>query len=260
MYVKKLIEIDIKRDALISCGLRKRSADSEPNLQGFSPLHIASASGKLELVRVLLSVGQKRDVCFLKDKDGLIPLHSAAQRGRIKSWFPLSLNLSTNKGLFLRPLFMFQVEVTELLLQEINNRNTSWGIVNQENREGNTILHLQHLGNSFRQIVEMLIGDEAIIYGSVDVNKQNRSWLTPKDVLDVLIETEGGSVSEMHRIVQIFQTAEARNAIEKRKNLKPIDPSRNPLRMIKSDWDWSSSSHGKEFTFVIKKPFMNLRK
>ncbi|XP_019101006.1 PREDICTED: ankyrin repeat-containing protein ITN1-like [Camelina sativa] len=232
----------------------------EPNLQGFSPLHIASASGKIEVVRVLLSVGQKRDLCFLKDKDGLIPLHSAAQRGRIEvikeliSSFPESLDEQT--AFLETPLHVAvknnQVEATKLLLQEIKNRNTSWGIVNQENREGNTILHLATLGKQL-QIVEMLIGEEAILHGSVDVNKQNRSWLTPKDVLDVVIETEGGSVSEMHRIVQIFQTAEARNAIEKRKNLKPIDRSRNPLRMIKRylDYEITNSTLEKRETLLV---------
>ncbi|XP_010506406.1 PREDICTED: ankyrin repeat-containing protein ITN1-like [Camelina sativa] len=232
----------------------------EPNLQGFSPLHIASASGKIEVVRVLLSVGEKRDLCFLKDKDGLIPLHSAAQRGRIEvikelvSSFPESLEEQT--AFLETPLHVAvknnQVEATKLLLLEIKNRDTSWGIVNQENREGNTILHLATLGKQL-QIVEMLIGEEAILHGSVDVNKQNRSWLTPKDVLDVVIETEGGSVSEMHRIVQIFQTAEARNANEKRKNLKPIDRSRNPLRMIKRylDYEITNSTLEKRETLLV---------
>lgn len=84
----------------------------------------------------------------------------------------------------------------------------------------------------------MLIGEEAIIRGSVDANRQNRSWLTPKDILDVVIETEGGNVSEMYKVVQIFQTVEARNAKEKRKTAKPIRPSRNPLRLIRNFLDY----------------------
>ncbi|EOA29393.1 hypothetical protein CARUB_v10025686mg, partial [Capsella rubella] len=232
----------------------------EPNLQGFSPLHIASASGNIDVVRVLLSVDWKRDVCFLKDKDGLIPLHSAAQRGRIEviqelvSSFPESLKEVT--AFHETPLHVAvknnQVEATKLLLEEIKNSNISLGIVNQENREGNTVLHLATLGKQL-QIVEMLIGEEAIIRGSVDVNKQNRSWLTPKDILDVVIETEGGSVSEMYRIVQIFQTAEARNAKEKRKDLKPIERSRNPFRMIKKylDYEINNSTLEKRETLLV---------
>lgn len=80
----------------------------------------------------------------------------------------------------------------------------------------------------------MLIGDDAILPGSVDVNRQNRNWLTPKDILDVVIETEGGSVSEMYRVVQIFQTASANNARTERQLLKRSHPTRNPIRMIKN--------------------------
>ncbi|KAG2326125.1 hypothetical protein Bca52824_008853 [Brassica carinata] len=80
----------------------------------------------------------------------------------------------------------------------------------------------------------MLIGDDAILSGSVDVNRQNRNWLTPKDILDVVIETEGGSVSEMYRVVQIFQTASANNARTERQLLKHSHPTRNPIRMIKN--------------------------
>ncbi|CAH2057972.1 unnamed protein product [Thlaspi arvense] len=207
----------------------KQGLALEPNLQGFSPLHIASGSGKIEVVRELLRVGRKRDVCFLKDKDGLIPLHCAAQRGRVEvikelvSDFPESLEEVTAS--LETPLHVAvknnQVEATKLLLEEIKNRNMSRGIVNLENREGNTI-------------VEMLIGEEAILPGSVDANRENRNWLTPKDILDVVIETEGGSVSEMYKVVQIFQTAEAKNARERRKNPKPIRHSRLPCRMIKN--------------------------
>lgn len=83
------------------------------------------------------------------------------------------------------------------------------------------------------QIVEMLIGDDAILRG-VNVNRQNRNWLTPKDILDVVIETEGGSVSELYRVIQIFQTVSAKNARSERPRLKHNQPTRNPFRMIKN--------------------------
>ncbi|KAF3559453.1 hypothetical protein F2Q69_00010672 [Brassica cretica] len=79
----------------------------------------------------------------------------------------------------------------------------------------------------------MLIGDDAILRG-VNVNRQNRNWLTPKDILDVVIETEGGSVSELYRVIQIFQTVSAKNARSERPRLKHNQPTRNPFRMIKN--------------------------
>ncbi|RID61294.1 hypothetical protein BRARA_E00455 [Brassica rapa] len=218
----------------------KQDLALEPNQQGFSPLHIASASGKIEVVRALLSVGQKHVLCRLKNKDGSIPLHCAVQRGRIEvmkelvSSFPESLK-EINASLE-TPLHVAvknnQVEATKLLLEEIKKRDMSERIVNMENREGNTILHLATLGKQL-QIVEMLIGDDAILSG-VDVNRQNRNWLTPKDILDVVIETEGGSVSEMYKVVQIFQTASANNARTGRQRLKRSHHTRNPIRMIKN--------------------------
>ncbi|KAL0862207.1 hypothetical protein Bca101_041325 [Brassica carinata] len=207
----------------------KQDLALELNQLGFSPLHIASALGKIEVVRALLSVGQKHVLCRLKDKDGSIPIHCAVQRGRIEvvkelvSAFPESIK-EVNASLE-TPLHVAvknsQVEATKLLLEEIKKRDMSDRIVNMENREGNTI-------------VEMLIGDDAILSGSVDVNRQNRNWLTPKDILDVVIETEGGSVSEMYRVVQIFQTASANNARTERQLLKHSHPTRNPIRMIKN--------------------------
>lgn len=98
----------------------------------------------------------------------------------------------------------------------------------------------------------MLLGEEAIIRG-LDVNRQNRNWLTPKDILDVVIETEGGSVSDMYRVVQIFQTAEAKNARDKRRNPKPIPPSKLPCRMIRNflDYEISNSTLEQRETLMI---------
>ncbi|VVB03378.1 unnamed protein product [Arabis nemorensis] len=239
----------------------------ERNQQGFSPLHIASASGEIEVVRELLRVRNIDVICLLKDKDGLIPLHCAAQRGRIDVIkelvlsFPNSLKVVTAS--LETPLHVSvknnQVETTKLLLEEIKKQNMvqeiAQEIVNRGNREGNTVLHLATLGKQL-QIVEMLIGEEAIIRGSVDANRQNRNRLTPKDILDVVIETEGGNVSEMYKIVQIFQSVEARNAKEKRPTPQQIQPSRNPLRLMRNflDYEISNATLEQKETLSISRP------
>lgn len=98
----------------------------------------------------------------------------------------------------------------------------------------------------------MLIGEEAIVHG-VDANIQNRNWLTPKDILDVVLETEGGYVSEMYRVVQIFQTADAKNAKEKRINPKPIPHSRSPWRMLRNilDYEITNSTSEQRQTLMV---------
>lgn len=136
----------------------KQELALEQNQQGFSPLHIASASGKIEVVRALLSVGPKHVLCRLKDKDESIPLHCAVQRGRAEvvkelvSSFPESLR-EVNASLE-TPLHVAvknnQVETTKLLLEEIKKRDMSPGIVNMGNREGNTVLHLATLGKQLQ--------------------------------------------------------------------------------------------------------------
>lgn len=136
----------------------KQQLALEKNQQGFSPLHIASASGDIEVVRALLSVGPKHVLCRLKDKDESIPLHCAVQRGRaevVKELvlsFPESLR-EVNASLE-TPLHVAvknnQVETTKLLLEEIKKRDMSPGIVNMGNREGNTVLHLATLGKQLQ--------------------------------------------------------------------------------------------------------------
>ncbi|KAL0770003.1 hypothetical protein Bca101_035153 [Brassica carinata] len=192
---------------------RKQDLALEPNQQGFTPLHIASASGTIEVVRALLRVGPNHVLCRLKDKDGSIPLHCAVQRGRIEvvkelvSSFPESLK-EVNAS-FETPLHVAvknnQVEATKLLLEEIKKRDMSPEILNMENREGNTILHLATLGKQLQA-----------------------------NILDVVIETEGGSVSELYRVIQIFQTVSAKNARSERPRFKHNQPTRNPFRMIKN--------------------------
>ncbi|XP_039122047.1 ankyrin repeat-containing protein BDA1-like [Dioscorea cayenensis subsp. rotundata] len=62
--------------------IRNPHLASELNPRGFSALHLASANGHLETVKLLISkVGSH--LCFLKDKDGRLPIHTVAMKGRI---------------------------------------------------------------------------------------------------------------------------------------------------------------------------------
>ncbi|KFK37276.1 hypothetical protein AALP_AA4G236100 [Arabis alpina] len=218
----------------------------EPNQQGFSPLHIASASGEIEVVRELLRVKNPDVMCLLKDRDGLIPLHWAAQRGRIDVIKELVLSfpnsLKVESASLDTPLHVAvrnnQVEATKLLLEEIKDHNMVQDVVNRQNREGNTVLHLATLGKQL-QIVEMLIGEEAIIRGSVDADRQNRNWLTPKDILDVVIETEGGNVSEMYKPPGGFKTEDANgnnNTTKQKREMEKMNPLMEAAR--KGDIDF----------------------
>ncbi|KAK4278818.1 hypothetical protein QN277_016613 [Acacia crassicarpa] len=69
-YVRKLLSL-------------KPCFAEELNKDGFTALHIAAATGHREIVRELLSLKLGTNLCLLKDKFGLNPLHHAAIRGRV---------------------------------------------------------------------------------------------------------------------------------------------------------------------------------
>ncbi|GMN67809.1 hypothetical protein TIFTF001_036868 [Ficus carica] len=61
----------------------KPKLSSKFNSRLRSPLHLASAEGHTEAVRVFLQENGDENICLAKDQDGNIPLHYAAMRGRI---------------------------------------------------------------------------------------------------------------------------------------------------------------------------------
>ncbi|KAK4381229.1 hypothetical protein Sango_2988400 [Sesamum angolense] len=60
---------------------------SQLNQDGYSPLHLASANGHLEIVQFLLEFGKHKsaleELCMMKDRDGRIALHSVVVTGKI---------------------------------------------------------------------------------------------------------------------------------------------------------------------------------
>ena len=81
---------DFTRQLLI----HKPKLSSELDSRQRSPLHLASAEGHTEVVRVLLQENGDENMCLAKDQDGKIPLHYAAMRGRIDV---IKLLISTRK-------------------------------------------------------------------------------------------------------------------------------------------------------------------
>ncbi|MFQ6625678.1 hypothetical protein Gotur_004901, partial [Gossypium turneri] len=205
---------------------RKPAFTRELNENGFSPIHVASANGHIEIIRELMRVGY--DICLLKGKDGKVPLHCAALKGRVDVvkelvWAcPESLKQVTACGETALHLAVKsnQIEAARVLIEEIR-RLQMMEILNWKDTEGNTVLHQatfnrQHEAslewiNTGLQIISLLIGGEALACG-VNINSVNTSGFTPKDVLDLLLQT-GSDFHDIH-IYQMFQQAGAVTAQE----------------------------------------------
>ncbi|KAK6240144.1 hypothetical protein QUC31_005613 [Theobroma cacao] len=153
---------------------RKPAFARELNENGFSPMHVASAKGHIEIIRELMRVGY--DICLLKGKDGKVPLHCAALKGR--------------------------VDVVKELVGACPES------VKEPTAFGETALHLAVKSNQIEaaRIIGLLIGQEAVV-SRVNVNAINSSGFTPKDVLDLLLQS-GGDCYDI-QIHQIFQQAGA---------------------------------------------------
>ncbi|KAJ0963617.1 hypothetical protein J5N97_028739 [Dioscorea zingiberensis] len=132
--------------------IRKPDLASELNSRGLSALHLASAHGHLSIVKQLISkVGSH--LCLLKDKDGRLPVHTAAMKGRISILEELinacpesarALTYQKESVLHLAVQFMNSVETLEYLVEklgvlggEINDHE----LLNLKDDKGNTILH-----------------------------------------------------------------------------------------------------------------------
>ncbi|KAG6628520.1 hypothetical protein CIPAW_14G018700 [Carya illinoinensis] len=164
--------------------LRKPEFAGELNQQGFSPVHIASANGHVEIVRELLNINAGVDrVCLLKGKDGKLPLHCAV------------IKVKNN-----------QLEVVRVLLEEMKRLDMMMEVINCTDKKGNTVLHLATLGKQ-HETIGMLIGEDAIAT-RVDVNSVNSSGFTPKDVLELMLQS-GDESSNLYDVVEMFHHAGA---------------------------------------------------
>ncbi|KAH0726307.1 hypothetical protein KY290_002135 [Solanum tuberosum] len=163
----------------------------ELNQDGFSPLHIASANGDIEIVKELLNVD--RNLCLVKGKDRRIPLHYAVIKGRkhvIKELLvasPDSAAEVTARGETCLHLAVknHQFEAFKLLLENLNK----YGLLNNKDIQGNTVLHLATSTKQFEiremiiQVVDLLLDENFVAKGTIDVNSLNKGGLTPLEVL-----------------------------------------------------------------------------
>lgn len=112
-----------------------------------TPLHLASAEGHTEIVKVLLEAN--KDMCLAKDEEGKIPLHYAAMRGRIEVIRLLIIacrksiweKLANGETVLHSCVQHNQLEAMKMLVESLGYDNKE--LLNiKDHRGGNTILHL----------------------------------------------------------------------------------------------------------------------
>lgn len=119
----------------------------ELNQDGFSPMHLASANGHLEIVRELLKVDRR--LCRLEGREKKNPLHYAATRGKVDVVSEMLLacpecveDMTVQKETALHlAVKNSQHEAVKVLLTWVREMKRE-DILNLKDEQGNTILHL----------------------------------------------------------------------------------------------------------------------
>ncbi|CAA3013087.1 ankyrin repeat-containing protein BDA1-like [Olea europaea var. sylvestris] len=170
--------------------------------EGFSPLHIAAANGDLDIVKELLKIDY--NLCLVKGKERRIPLHYAVINGRthvigellsacedsireVTARRETSLHLAVKNNKF---------EALKSLAVYLKTYDKEY-ILNEKDAQGNTILHLAVSRKQY-EVVELLLDENFVNKGKLELNSLNKRGLTP---LDVLL-SEGGDreIEQMLRL------------------------------------------------------------
>ncbi|RWR84302.1 LOW QUALITY PROTEIN: ankyrin repeat-containing protein BDA1-like protein [Cinnamomum micranthum f. kanehirae] len=149
----------------------------ELNSLGQSSLHLASARGACRSCKGDL---EHPDACFVRDREGMIPLHVAAIKGRVEVLEEL---VNANKA----TVFLL-TESGEPILHLCANKNKFEALmklvdlvkdanfVNLRDQEDNTVLHLLSAKEN-SEVIRFLLGQK-----NVDLNAVNMDGFTPLDV------------------------------------------------------------------------------
>ncbi|KAL8156974.1 hypothetical protein AgCh_001905 [Apium graveolens] len=156
-------------------------------------LHTASGRGQIEIVKYLMSTYED-EIITSKDKHGNTALHVAAYRGYLAvidvliSTFPFLASATNNNGdtllhmavaSFRTPGFRRQDRQIEFMKQLVhNNMLNMQDLINVQNNEGKTALHMAITENIHTDLVELLMKIPEISF-----NIHDASGRTPLDLI-----------------------------------------------------------------------------
>ncbi|XP_043717962.1 ankyrin repeat-containing protein BDA1-like [Telopea speciosissima] len=224
-YVEKISFINTPLHYAVSAGnicLVKEIINLKPsytlklNQDGFSPLHLASKDGNLEMVKVLLKDESGDDgLCNLRGREKMIPLHCAAIEGHIKvleellSSCPNSIKALTvrEESVVHLAVKSDEVKTFKALLSWVQ-KHWHHDILSWKDEEGNTVLHLATSKGQY-EIVEVLLHNSLLVRNVVRVNERNADGLT---AMDLLLNLPSSSTPNRERIKTMLSEKGAKKA------------------------------------------------
>jgi ankyrin repeat protein len=146
-----------------------------------SPLHFASSDGDCSIIEEILTHAPP-STAYLQDNEGLSALHAAALMGNepavrlLLQFYPASAGIRDNHG----RSFLHAAALrghSSIVSQVIKNR-TLENLLNQQDREGNTALHLAVESGEYGTVSKLLSS------GKVQVHIMNNAGHTPADLIE----------------------------------------------------------------------------
>ncbi|CAN4125976.1 unnamed protein product [Withania somnifera] len=224
---------------------RKREFAEELNQDGLSPLHIASANGNIDILKLLLSLDN--NLCRIKGREQRVPLHYAAIKGRIEVITELIAAspdcvtdfTARNETALHLAVTNYQFEAFRVLVEHIKKLKKE-DVLNKRDDQGNTVLHVAVSRRQY-EVVKLLLREQVIPRGGVEVNCSNEGGLTPLDVLG-LFQSEAGEreIEEMLREsgamrARESQTTSQGSAIRVNEESRSRSPAKKLLDYFKYD-------------------------
>ncbi|KAK4850537.1 hypothetical protein QYF36_007583 [Acer negundo] len=162
---------------------------TEFNRYGYSPIHLASLKGHLQIVKDL--VDMEKGLCVLKDcSEGKTALHCAAIKGRIDvighllSCCPESAKELTFKSETMLHLVVknSQGQIMTPLISLLRVLNLVEDLINCVDDDGNTVLHLATSRKQY-QIIKVLLRDTNVNGNAVNAAGYNASAILEMNII-----------------------------------------------------------------------------
>ncbi|KAK8459560.1 hypothetical protein SEVIR_2G155400v4 [Setaria viridis] len=178
--------------------LRWRSSlATDLDINKSSPLHFASSDGDCSIIEEILTHAPP-STAYLQDNEGLSALHTAALMGNgpavrlLLQFYPASAGIRDNHGRSF--LHAAALQGHSSIISHVTKDRMLQNLLNQQDREGNTALHLAMEAGEYGVVSKLLSS------GKVQVHIMNSAGHTPSD----MIEKSTGFYSMVRLVMKLY--------------------------------------------------------